>query len=389
MQYEQSDSFTRNDEILDKLSMEYSMDQNRTLSFSPDLKHKLHQLERLMEINLTITSTLDLDHVLDLIIAKAVEMLECEAGSILLYNKEKGYLSFAASTSADHQTLMDIPIPLAGSLAGEIFTKNTPLVVNNVEKDPRHDTLVGKQMNFKTKSLLGVPMQIQDRMTGVLEALNKKGGYFTASDSEILAAIACQAAVAIENAQLVHALQEAYDSTLEGWATALDLRDKETEGHSRRVTDLTIRLAHEIGVEKEISYFRQGALLHDIGKMGIPDSILQKTGPLSDEERQTMHQHPQYAYNMLAPIAYLRPALDIPYCHHEKWDGSGYPRGLKGEEIPLAARIFSIVDVWDALRTDRYYRKAWPKRRAIAYIRKESGKFFDPKIVECFLRVIQ
>lgn len=342
-----------------------------------------------MEINLTIASTLDLDHVLDLIIAKAVEMLECEAGSILLYDREKGHLSFAASTSADHRTLTNIPIPMTGSLAGEIFTKNTPLIVNNVDNDPRHDPLVGKQMHFNTKSLLGVPMRIQDRVTGVLEALNKRGGYFTATDAEILSAIACQAAVAIENAQLVHALQEAYDSTLEGWATALDLRDKETEGHSRRVAALTISLARALGVEQEMDHLRQGALLHDIGKMAIPDSILLKAGPLSAQEQEIMQQHPQFAYDMLSPIAYLRPALDIPYCHHEKWDGSGYPRGLRGDQIPLAARIFTIVDVWDAVRTDRHYRKAWSKQMAKEYIHKQAGILFDPGIVDTFLKVIQ
>ena len=365
------------------------MVEKKIKSSGSNLKQKLQQMQRLMEINITLASTLELEQVLDLIILKAVEMLECEAGSILLYNKEKGYLSFAASTSADHKTLTDIPIPMTGSLAGEIFLKNQELIVNNVDEDPRHDALVGKQMNFVTKSLLGVPMCIQGRVMGVLEALNKKQGNFTEEDIGILTAIASQAAVAIENAQLVRALQEAYDSTLEGWATALDLRDKEIEGHSRRVTMLTVQLARKMGVSKEMAHFRQGALLHDIGKMAIPDSILFKAGPLSDEERQIMNRHPNYAYDMLSPIAYLRPALDIPYCHHEKWDGSGYPRGLKGEEIPLAARIFSIVDVWDALRTDRHYRKAWSKKKAVAYIRKESGKSFDPNIVRDFLDVIQ
>ena len=364
------------------------MDTNKTLTLNPDLRHKLRQMERLMEINLTLTSTLELDQVLHLIIAKAVEMLDCEAGSILLYSKEKGILSFAASTTADMATLKDIPVPMSGSLAGEIFSKDMPLIVNNVSNDARHDTLVGKQMNFLTKSLLGVPMKIQDRVTGVLEALNKKGGFFTASDCEILAAIACQAAVAIENAKLVQDLQEAYNSTLEGWATALDLRDKETEGHSRRVTELTIKMARAMGVEQEIAHFRQGALLHDIGKMAIPDSILFKAGPLTQGEQEIMRRHPQYAFDMLSPIAYLRPALDIPYCHHEKWDGSGYPRGLKGAEIPLAARIFSIVDVWDAVRTDRYYHKGWSKQRAITYVRNQSGRLFDPAVVDTFLQII-
>ncbi len=365
------------------------MPKKSPLSIPPDVHRMLEKMERLMEINITLNSTLKLDQVLDLIIAKAVEMLECEAGSILLYSPEQACLHFSASTSADSRTLTDIPIPLTDSLAGTIFSKNQPLVVNNVNKDIRHNSSVDVQMNFQTRSLLGVPMRIQDRMTGVLEALNKKQGTFTEEDVKILTAIASQAAVAIENAQLVQALQESYESTLEGWAAALDLRDKETEGHSQRVTLLAVQLAREIGMSgEEITHLRQGALLHDIGKMGIPDRILHKHGPLTEREKAIMHRHPDNAYHMLYPIAYLRCALDIPYCHHEKWDGSGYPRGLKGEAIPLAARIFTIVDVWDALRSDRPYRKAWSVKKTIAYMQAQASKSFDPKIVKAFMKVI-
>jgi len=355
-----------------------------------DLQRRLHQMERLMEINLTLTSTLELDQVLERIIVNAVEMLECEAGSILLYDREKGCLSFVAATGSDSRKLARIPVPMVGSLAGEIFRKNQPLIAEQAATDPRHDVLVEKQVNFHTRSLLGVPMRIQERVTGVLEALNKKGGPFTQEDVDLLSAIASQAAVAIENAQLVHALQEAYETTLEGWATALDLRDKETEGHTRRVTERSVWLGEQMGLDEEtLEHLRQGALLHDIGKMAIPDSILLKPDRLSPEEWTVMRQHPQHAYRMLAPITYLRPALDIPYCHHEKYDGSGYPRGLKGREIPLGARIFSVVDVWDALTSDRYYRKAWPEDETAAYIREQAGKSFDPAIVRTFLDGIQ
>lgn len=365
------------------------MPKKKALSVPSEVHRMLRKMERLMEINITLNSTLQLKQVLDLIIAKAVEMLECEAGSILLYNREKDCLYFSASTSADSKALAQIPVPLSDSLAGTIFSKNTPLVVNNVDKDIRHNSSVAAQVHFRTHSLLGVPMRIQDRMTGVLEALNKKQGTFTKEDVKILTAIASQAAVAIENAQLIQALQESYESTLEGWAAALDLRDKETEGHSQRVTLLAMELARATGMSKEdLTHLRQGALLHDIGKMGIPDRILHKHGPLSKREKDIMHRHPDIAYHMLYPIAYLRCALDIPYCHHEKWDGSGYPRGLKGEEIPLAARIFTIVDVWDALRSDRPYRKAWSVKKTIAYIQKQSGIFFDPRLVKCFVEVI-
>jgi HD-GYP domain-containing protein (c-di-GMP phosphodiesterase class II) len=180
----------------------------------------------------------------------------------------------------------------------------------------------------------------------------------------------------------------AYDATIEGWSRALDLRDKETDGHSRRVTDTTILLARAAGMsEAELAHVRRGALLHDIGKMGLPDRILLKPGPLTEGEWEIMRRHPSYAYDLLSPIAYLRPALDIPYCHHEKWDGSGYPRGLKGERIPLSARIFAIVDVWDALTSERPYRPAWNEEKVNDYLREQSGKHFDPLVAELFMKM--
>ncbi|MDH5506172.1 MAG: HD-GYP domain-containing protein, partial [Anaerolineae bacterium] len=184
-------------------------------------------------------------------------------------------------------------------------------------------------------------------------------------------------------------LSQAYSSTLEGWSKALDLRDRETEGHTQRVTNLTVRLAKYIGVPAEqIEHIRRGALLHDIGKMGIPDSILFKEGPLSSEEWEVMRRHPEFAYEMLAPIDFLQPSLDIPYCHHERWDGSGYPRGLVGEQIPLAARIFAIADVWDALSSDRPYRRAWAAQDILPHIKAQSGSYFDPHLVEAFMEML-
>jgi HD-GYP domain-containing protein (c-di-GMP phosphodiesterase class II) len=205
-----------------------------------------------------------------------------------------------------------------------------------------------------------------------------------------------QAAIAIDNSQLFDNLQrsnqeirQAYDTTLEGWARALELRDRETEGHTRRVTELTMRLAQFMNIsEDELVDINRGVLLHDIGKMGVPDQILRKTGPLTDAEWFEMRKHPQYAFDLLAPIPYLRPALDIPYCHHEHWDGSGYPRGLKGTQIPLSARIFSIVDIWDALLSDRPYRNAWPRDKVLEYLKEISGKQLDPEIVEAFMKML-
>jgi putative nucleotidyltransferase with HDIG domain len=201
----------------------------------------------------------------------------------------------------------------------------------------------------------------------------------------------------LDNAQMVESLQKstnelraAYEATLEGWARALELRDKETEGHAQRVTSLTLALARRLGVpEERLPHIRRGALLHDIGKIGVPDHILKKPGPLDEEEWEIMRQHPLWAYEMLKDIPYLQPALAIPLFHHERWDGSGYPSGLVGTAIPLAARIFAVVDVYDALTSDRPYRSAWSREKALAYLKEQRGKLFDPRVVDAFLETMQ
>ncbi len=241
-----------------------------------------------------------------------------------------------------------------------------------------------------------VPLVTRGKALGVMVLVSPTRGRFTAEETGLLMLIGSTTATAIENADLYQGLQEsnrelldAYDRTIEGWSRALDLRDRETEFHTQRVTELTLRLAEEIGLAGErLVHIRRGAMLHDIGKMGVPDRILLKQDALTEEEWKVMRMHPAYAYEMLAPIAYLRPALNIPYCHHEKWDGSGYPRGLAGEEIPLEARIFALADVFDALTNVRPYRPAWPRSQAIQYIREQAGRHFDPHLAEVFLRLI-
>ncbi|MGB9866406.1 MAG: HD-GYP domain-containing protein [Bacillota bacterium] len=243
-------------------------------------------------------------------------------------------------------------------------------------------------------SYLGAPLTAKGKVVGVLEVLSRQVLSPNRSWIEFLETFARQTAIAIDNMVMFEQVQRshneliaAYEATIEGWAYALDLRDRETEGHSRRVTEITVRLARKMGMrEDELVHVRRGALLHDIGKLGVPDSILLKPGRLSEEEWQIMRKHPQFARDMLWSISYLRPALDIPYCHHERWDGTGYPRGLRGEEIPLAARIFAVVDVWDALSSDRPYRSAWPREQVRDYILKQSGKHFDPRVVSLFLK---
>ena len=232
-------------------------------------------------------------------------------------------------------------------------------------------------IEIKLKKRDGTVLWGQVRARVVKDTENDGGTYFDCSIEDIT-----------ERKLRERELTSAYEATLEGWARALELRDRETEGHAKRVSEMTVKLARFMGMNQEqVTHVRRGALLHDIGKMGIPDSILFKTGPLFDEELQTMRLHPIYAYEMLLPIQFLRPALNIPYCHHEKWDGSGYPRGLKGEHIPLEARIFTIVDVWDSLSFNRPYRPAWPKDKVMAYLREQSGLYFDPQVVEAFIKM--
>jgi putative nucleotidyltransferase with HDIG domain len=230
----------------------------------------------------------------------------------------------------------------------------------------------------------------------VLEIYHRSPLNLNAEQLQFFETLAGQAAIAVDNAQLFNSLQNAhmdlimsYDATIAGWSRAVDLRDEETHEHTQRVTDLTLRLARAMKVEEsQLLHIRRGALLHDIGKIGVPDKILLKPDKLTDEEWRQMRKHPEFAYELLSSIRYLQPALDIPYCHHEKWDGTGYPRGLKGEQIPIAARIFAIVDVWDAVTSDRPYRKAWSTEEALGYIQEQAGKYFDPQVVDVFLKLI-
>lgn len=333
--------------------------------------------------------TLDLNTLLNKIIAAAAELTRSEAASILLYDIDEEELYFKASTHLKAPMLDELRVPLDASIAGEIVKTADSIIVHDAQNDKRHHKGTGKSSSFLTKNLLGVPMMIKGQVIGVLEVLNKINKNFSDGDQELLFALGAQAAVAIDNVRLFEKLQRSYESTLLGWAKVLELRDYETKGHTLRVTELALRLAQEMGLEgEELVIMRRGAILHDIGKVAIPDHILRKPGKLSGEERATMNLHPAYAKEMIETIEFLEPSIDIPYCHHEQWDGSGYPRGLKGEEIPLFARIFCIADFWDALTSDRPYRKGVDPEIVKEMIRERNGTHFEPRIVRVFLHMI-
>jgi HD-GYP domain-containing protein (c-di-GMP phosphodiesterase class II) len=250
------------------------------------------------------------------------------------------------------------------------------------------------QENFVT--YWGVPLMAKGRVLGVLEMFHRSPHKPDKDLQNFLVMVAGQAAIAIDSSMMFSELQRsnvelslAYDATIEGLSRALDLRDKETKEHTFRVTDITVKLATRLGIKQsELIHVRRGAILHDIGKVAIPDQILFKPGPLAQEEWEIMRRHPDIAVELLSPVSYLEPALDIPHWHHEKWDGSGYPDGLRQEEIPFAARLFAVADVYDALTSNRPYRSAWSKWDAIEYIEDQAGTHFDPRVVPEFLDLI-
>ncbi len=348
------------------------------------------------EVGRDISETLQLDVTLEQIAAHAKKLFRARTCAVYLPVPETSRLVAIAALGPFAEEIKADPINLGGSVLGWIALNRRGEIVNNIGNDPRAVLVPGTE-DIPIEHLMGVPVLRQDQLEGLIAVWRVgEGQEFTSGDLDFLTSLAGQVGVAIQNARLFENLQgsnlelsKAYDTTLEGWARALEMRDKETLGHSRRVTELTLGLAHCLGVpEAELTNIRRGVLLHDIGKMGIPDALLKKTGPLDTDEWAEMRKHPRYAYELLHPIGYLRPALDIPYAHHENWDGSGYPRGLKGTEIPLAARMFAIVDVYDALLYDRPYRKAWPRDQVLDYLREQSGVRFDPQITEAFLSLV-
>ena len=356
-------------------------------------EQRLQQIIALHAIDTAITSSLDLQVTLSVLLDQVLNHLHVDAACLLLLQPGSTRLEYAAGRGFRTRVVQQSRLPLGESYAGRVALERKPLRYGNLpEMDP-----TGRQRRlFASEQFVayyGVPLLAKGAVKGVLEIFHRSPLAPAADWFDFLEAVAGQAALALDNAELFRDVQvrnaeliHAYDATIEGWSQALDLRDKETEGHTQRVTATALQLAQSMGLsDSEMVHLRRGALLHDIGKMGIPDRILLKPGPLSDEEWEIMRRHPVYAYNLLSPIEYLRPALDIPYCHHEWWDGGGYPRGLKGPQTPLAARIFAVVDVWDALSSDRPYRPAWPPEKVRAHLLSLAGTHLDPGIVPLFM----
>ncbi|MCX6025549.1 MAG: GAF domain-containing protein, partial [Chloroflexi bacterium] len=359
------------------------------------LERQLERLHSLRAIDNAIVSSLDLRVTLAVLLDQATTQLKADAADVLLLDPHSLRLEHFASRGFRTRALEHTRLRLGEGQAGRAAATRMPVRIDDLHASPGTLALAPLLADEGFVAYYAFPLMAKGEVKGVIEVFGRKPFAIDREWEEFLATLTGQAAVAIDSARLFDGLQRsnadltlAYDATIEGWSRALDLRDKETEGHTQRVAQMTEQLGREMGFsETLLMHVHRGSLLHDIGKMGVPDTVLLKPGPLTEEEWEVMRRHPEYAYELLSPIAYLAPAIDIPYCHHEKWDGSGYPRGLVGEAIPLAARVFAVIDVWDALRSDRPYRAAWPQAKALEHIRAGAGSHFDPKVVEVFLRM--
>jgi len=356
---------------------------------------RLQHLTVLRTIDTAISTSLDLNVTLNVMLDQMTGELGMDAANVLLLDAHTHALEFVAGRGFRNPGSRRQRIRLGEGYAGRAALERRVVYIPDLRvraEAEKNDSLFGDE---RFVAYYAAPLFVKGQVKGVLEIFQRAPFTLDAEWNNFLESLARQAAIAIENTDLFNDLQRsalelgmAYDTTLEGWSKALDLRDHETEGHTQRVTEITMQLARAMGVAStELVNMRRGAILHDIGKMGIPDAILLKPGPLTDEEWAVMKKHPQFAFDMLSAITYLRPALEIPLSHHEKWDGTGYPRGLADEEIPLTARIFAVADVWDALRNDRPYRKGWDPAHVREHIRNLAGTHFDPRVVQIFLNL--
>ncbi|MEX1071169.1 MAG: PAS domain S-box protein [Anaerolineales bacterium] len=359
------------------------------------VRAQLNQLKALGEIDRAILSTFDLHLNLQTLLKRVVTELKVDAVNIMIFHPLLQTLESVSGFGFRTKAFERREIRLGEGNAGRAALERHMVRIDDLGAQTDNPRLARALVGEGFITYFGVPLIAKGQVRGVIEIFHRAPLQPDEDWLELLNALAGRAAIAIDTVKVFENLQNAnaeltlsYTAAIEGWSHALDLRDHETEGHSQRVTELALRLAKKMGLSSDdLVHFRRGALLHDIGKMGIPDSILLKPAKLTEDEWKLMKQHPVHAHNMLRSITYLRQALDIPFSHHEKWDGTGYPEGLQGEEIPLAARIFSVADVYDALTSDRPYRKAWARQKAIDYIKEQSGKQFDPQAVDAFMKI--
>jgi len=354
-------------------------------------------LSLLLQVSSALAASLDLEEVLQTAVESAVGALGLDTGAIYLLEVDELILGATTPPLPPEFPEAFRREPLAGH-------PHVHRCVREREPVSLEDWKPGELSSAERavcearglRSLLYVPVLVAEDAVGAF-IVGSVGSVrrFGEGDVDLCRALSHEIGLALANARLHESLQRsheelerAYDATIEGWSLALEMRDDETQEHALRVADLAVELGRAMGISGEgLVHLRRGALLHDIGKMVVPDAILRKPGPLTAEEWEVMRRHPENGRDFLRKVAYLEPALDVPFGHHERWDGTGYPRGQKGDEISLLARVFAVADAFDALTSDRPYRSAWPERKAIEYVRERAGTHFDPAVVEAFLRV--
>ncbi|MCS7254428.1 MAG: GAF domain-containing protein [Armatimonadota bacterium] len=378
------------EEQLQMLQREVETLENQCLTLVEESKRQIKQLQLLLSLTAGINSSLELRSVLSNILSAAEEITGAEASSILLVS-DTGELVFEVVTGESGGVLKRVSLRLGEGIAGYVAETGKPIIVDDVTKDKRHKRGVDEVTGFKTRNLLAVPLRLNDKVIGVIEVVNKRGEEsFDEADLKDLMLLAELSAIAIDKARKHEALQELFISSIRALAAALDARDPYTHGHSERVTQFTLAIAEELGMDEESKKrLELSALLHDIGKVGVEDAVLKKPGKLTEEEYELMKTHPEKGYHILRLVRQLEPHLPGVRYHHEHFDGSGYPLGLKGDEIPLDARIIAVADVFDALTSNRPYRDAYKPEDAIKMMHSEVGKHFDPKVFDAFMRAYE
>ncbi|MBB6050326.1 HD-GYP domain-containing protein [Armatimonas rosea] len=357
------------------------------------MKKALHAAEQrralLDHIGAHLQQTLRLEDLIPRLFIEVNAALRAEAQSLWLADHLNQRVTCRFATGPGAEQVQGLSLHLTEGIVGATIMRQQSLLIHDAQLDIRHSRLADERTGRVTHSLLSVPLVRGGTVIGAMQAINKQESpVFEHADLELYRAIADVAALALENALLYTQLESSYNATLEVLSTALDQRDHETEGHSQRVSEFTVRLAQEIGLPlEEQRFLRRASLLHDIGKIGIPDAILNKPGPLTQDERRVMQRHPQLGFEMLQGIPHLHRERELVLTHQERWDGKGYPNGLRGEAIPLSARIFAIADTFDAILSDRPYRKGRDYATARAIIASEIGQQFEPRLVEAFMRI--
>ncbi|MEM4221505.1 MAG: HD-GYP domain-containing protein [Thermoplasmata archaeon] len=350
--------------------------------------HSKH-LKQLLSFSAIVNSTLEIEKIRKLAIEASIKLTNSEAGSLLLYDEKNDELYFDVALGEKADKIKTIKLKIGKGIAGWVAKNKEVLIINDVQNDPRFFKKADEISGFTTTSMICLPVLQKNKLIGVLQVINKKEGNFNEYDAAILKALSNQVAIAIENAKLYNDLKETFYEIVFALADTIEKRDPYTGGHTKRVMNYSIAIGKEMGLDKnEIEKLRLAAILHDIGKIGIKDSLLLKNGKLTEEEFNQIKNHTIFGVEILQHVKQLEVILPGVKYHHENFDGSGYPEKLKGDEIPLIARIISVADTFDALTTDRPYRKGLPVKQALDEIKKRAGTQFDPAVVDAFIKAI-